>query len=263
MTPRLPYRTDTLFGKSLKEYVGEKRAVALYATNNHDLICDGSKIFLSDGSHIYYFFLALLYYSRSVSIVTNSLGIAGEYVLRPRNVTRLEFPSNGEVFPNHGGIFNLNEDALKSELERSANIFISCEALESSLGICIDDAIRADIRRIAIKSGTPVTILCDHYTLSHQREFHEHAAVFTGEHIRSWQNFINGRYNRIITNVHPDIPKEYIQLRPDIRGPFHIPDKKPHSWQRYCLNARRFRESMGERFIEVDLETRETMQYKA
>ncbi|MFZ0035088.1 MAG: FHA domain-containing protein [Sedimentisphaerales bacterium] len=261
MTPRLPYRADTYFGESLKNYIDEKHAVALYTADNEELTSEKGKIFLSDGSHTYYLFLALIYRGRNMSVVTNSLSIAGEYAWCLGKINKLKFPSNGIVDANYGGLFELKEEDLAKELTDAANIFISCGILDSIEGPWID-ATRAVIRRKAIESGCPVTILCDYHTLSHDPKHHHDAPMFTGIHIEKWHNFIRGPYSCIITTPHPDMPESYRQLSPTIRGPVNIPDDKPHNWQRYCLNAKNFASDLGNRFIEVDTKTQKALQYK-
>jgi len=260
MTPRLSYRTDTFFGRSLKEYTDEKRAVALYTANNEGLIPEKGNIFLTDGSHTYYLFLALTYQNRNVSVVTNSLGVAGEYAQYLGKINKTKFPSNGVVDADYGGLFELKEEDLAKELADSTNIFISCDFIDPTEGPWIH-ATRAAIRRKAIESGCPVTILCDYHSLSHDPKEHDSAPMFVGDYIDTWHNFIKGRCNHIITTHHPDMPEDYLLLPPWKRGPFNIPEK-PHSWQRCGQNSRRLAEDMHERFIEVDIKTFKQLSYK-
>lgn len=249
MKPRLPYsKTNTIFGRSLTEYLKDKRAVALYITSNHVLIKENDNLFISDGSHGYYLFLAIVMQGQKVEIVTNNLGVAGEYTLRSGKVSKMKFPSNGTVDADYGGLFALQHDYLLNELS-NANTFVSVKALDPIEGPCMDHT-RAVIRSAAIESGSKVTILADYHTMSHVPEFH--APIFVGQKIQTWRNWLKKRYSHIITTIHPEMPESEVELSPERRSPCAITDDEPHSWKRYSQNSRILREAMGDRFVEVD-----------
>jgi hypothetical protein len=251
MEPHLPYPgTNTVFGESLTEFVQDKCAVALYITKDHSIIKGNDKLFISDGSHGYFLFLAMVFQKHQIEVVTNNLGVAGEYVLHSGEIIKLSFPSHGTVVANYGGLFDFQAEYLRNEMQH-ANIFISVEILDPSEGPCLDPT-RAVIRRAALESGSNVTILTDHRTLSHNPKFH--AKIFAGEHIQTWRDWLNSNYAYIITTPHPEMPDSELKLRPNKRTPRAIPENKAHRWQLYSQNSRRFCEMIGDRFVEVDKE---------
>jgi len=255
MTPRLLYPTDTKFGKALTEYVLDKYAVALYITQDNSFIKEQDKLFIADGSHGYYLFLAIAYRGLDVSrIVTNNLGAAGEYVLDAGKLTntRLKFPSNGVVYRDFGGIFELQKDIFKEEID-SSNIFLSCFAVvpEVDEGFCEDNDIKADIRRELLESTSPVTILCDYNTLSHTHGWH--TPVFRGDSNKKWRGRLERSYTRLVTTTHPEMPEQELKYLPTSRTPQAISGSDPpHSWKRYSQNSKLLYGIMGDRFIEVD-----------
>jgi len=249
MEPHLPYPgTNTVFGESLTKYVQDKYAVTLYVTRGHSLVNEDDKVFISDGSHGYFLFLALVFRKHKIDIVTNNIGVAGEYVLRSGETNSLSFPSNGIVVANYGGLFKFQAESLNSEMEH-ANIFISVEILDHAEGPCLDSR-RADVRRAAFASGSKVTILADYHTLSHNPE--HHAKIFEGDHIETWHNWLNCNHARIVTTTHPRMPDSELMLRPDKRTPKSISKDEQHTWRRYSQNSRQLYQIMKDRFIEVD-----------
>lgn len=251
MEPRLPYPgTNTVFGESLTKYVQDKIAVSLYATKGHSLVKGNDKVFISDGSHGYFLFLAMVFRKHKIDIVTNNIGVAGEYVLRSGETKSLSFPSNGIVVANYGGLFNFQAECLKTEMKH-ANIFISVEILDHSEGPCLDN-MRAEVRRVAFESGSKVTILADYHTLSHNPT--HHAKIFEGDRIETWHNWLKCNHARIVTTPHPRMLDSELKLRPDKRTPKTIPEDEQHSWRRYSQNSRQLYQIMKDRFIEVDKE---------
>lgn len=254
MQPRLPYpKTDTEFGRSLISNIPDKRAVALFATENHELIMDDDTLFIADGSHGYYLYLATVLREHRVNIVTNSLGVAGEYVLHSGKVASLEFPSYGRVYAEYGGVFDLDEELLIHKIA-DANIFISVRALDPGEGPCCG-APKDQIRRLAIESGSKVTLLCDYIDLCQRPG--QYAPVFYGDHIKTWRKWLEKPYSYIVTTPHPEMPSEQLKYDPERRSPRTVPEPKEgvetdHPWELYLQNARHLRNAMGERFIEVD-----------
>lgn len=258
MEPRLPYpETDTTFGKSLLHCMKDKCAVALYATENHLFINDEDTLFLSDGSHCYYLFLAILWRCMNISIITNNVGVVGEYTMQRGKIGNFTFLPNGFVDPELGGVFRFEEEeeeALRHRMENT-NTFISVHALDSHNGPGCG-APRDQIRRLAIQSGSKVTILCDYLDLC-QREG-SFAPILRGEHINTWRSWLDNGESYIITTAHPKTPPDKLALRPDLRGPFNIPEndsnKNRNPWQLYLYNACQLYNDMRERFVEVDLD---------
>ena len=255
MKPRLPYsETDTEFGRSLTRRIPDKRAVALFATENHKVIKDDDTLFIADGSHGYYLYLATVLRGHRVNIVTNNLGVAGEYVLHCGNVVSLEFPSYGRVYAEYGGVFDLDEELLIRKIE-DANIFISVRALNPGEGPCCG-APKDQIRKLAIDSGSKVTMLCDWFDLSQHPG--KYAQIFYGDHLKIWQKWIEKPHSHIITTVHPEMTPEQLKYKPDCRKPRTVPEPKKDTeidcpWELYLQNARSLRSVMGVRFVEVDI----------
>ncbi len=252
MIPRSLYPADTGFGKSLTKRVPDKCAVAWYVTKNLTFVKEHDKLFIADGSHGYYLFMAIVCRGLDVSIVTNNLGVAGEYVLHSGKIERLKFPSNGVVKRDFGGIFELEKGALDEEL-KSSNIFLSCFAVVPDIdeGFCEDHDIKADVRRELLESRSRITILCDYNTLSHTAG--HHTPIFQAEHNKKWSELLTRSYTRLVTTPHPDVSEQELKRLPTSRTPQVISAKEPpHSWKRYSQNSKRLYEIMGERFIEVD-----------
>jgi hypothetical protein len=245
MLPRIPVGTDTKFGVSLREFVTDKQAVGLYLALNNRLIPDHANLFLADGSHTYYLFLALVTVRRCVSVVTNNLGIAGEYILRPGQITELRFPSMGVVHRHYGALFDLDEDMLRSQI-RDACVFVSAPALDPMRGPCSDN-LSAKVKREALQTAPWLTILCDYDNLCQDPT--AHAPILPGDLIKVWRECRSRQNTRIITTPHPQMPTSELKRPPDMRTPYA--DAPVGSWELYSQNCRLLYGEMGSRFIEI------------
>lgn len=247
MFPRLVYPGDTIFGKSLRTLVEDKQAISLFIAKNKNMIPDDAYLFLADGSHCFFLFLAIVLNNRKVSIITNNLGLAGEYTIRSGSVTQLKFPSNGAADTQHGGLFGLDSVCVEREMN-AARVFISAPSLDPALGPGADHY-SAEVKRKALESANWLTILCDYDNLCQDPS--EHAQIFPGSSIEIWRRKLKNQYTWIITTVHPEMPETELKLLPSERRPQVSPAYG--SWQLYSQNSKRLCEAMGDRFIEIDL----------
>jgi DeoR/GlpR family transcriptional regulator of sugar metabolism len=245
MYPRLSYSINTAFGRALSSSILQKQAVGLFVARSHILIKDSANLFLGEGTHTFYLFLALLAENRHASIVTNNLAIASEYTLRPGGIDRLNLISKGIASTQYGALFDIDSDDLDKQLQYSL-VFVGSSAIDPSGGPSANGHFD-EVQRRSIEISNYLTILCHYHNLCQNPS--TLVPILHGSMKEIWRKRLRDSYTWIITTPHPKMPGHELKIRPDKRTP--QANTPPHSWQLYSQNSRRLYEEMGDRFVEV------------
>ena len=244
------------FQSLMEEHKDEKQLLAARLISE-GLINKGETVFLPDGSTAMYIFLALREAKHEGGIFTTNVAICMEYIRHPGRIRDL-YAVGGRVERKFSSCM-YDEDHkhfLREALEKSDQVVMSASAVEFEKGPGSHNPTSAHAWKTILGAAREMIILLDHRKLGIKMP-PPMVALHGPDQGEFWKNKwvdkkIGAPFLRVITNVEPGIPSDEKGQPARLR---HLPDGKPDDMspaKRYVLNAHRFSQLLGDRFIEND-----------